>query len=330
MKNKKFQINVAISIFFLFFGLTLLSWGCSQKEETPGVVARVNDEAITLSQLESRFDLLHLEWNEALRPSVESLRKEYGQVLGSLIIQKLVEQELEKRSLKVTSKELSQAENKIRSDYPEGAFEEVLIEEYIDLDVWREQLRQSLAREKLVQEVLRPKIQMSYKEVARYYEKHISDFYLPAQLDFLLVQSPERKAVDNAVGQGDLRENWKKLQKKPELNVNRMHMRIDRIPSSWHEALKNLEPGERSAIFAVDKGFICLVLFERERGKILKLPQAYPLVEKAIWNRKLEKAFSEWVKGKFAQAEIQITPLLQDWKEKQKKLANSSEKNKEN
>jgi hypothetical protein len=122
---KKILLTVLLACFILS--------GCQNKNEEPGVVARVNGKPIYLTQLEYKYDLSH-EGNGEFVPSVAQVREEYGQILGDLIVQELVSQELEQRNIPVSAKELKDAENEVRSDYPDDSFEQILIEEYIDIN----------------------------------------------------------------------------------------------------------------------------------------------------------------------------------------------------
>ncbi len=128
-------------------------FGCQNKSEEPGIIARVNGNQLP-EQLEYKYDLTH-EGVGGFVPSVEQVRAEYGQILGDLIVQELVAQELEQREIPVSDKELKEAEDEVRSDYPDDSFEQILIEEYIDINAWRSQLKYQLAMDKFFKDILR-------------------------------------------------------------------------------------------------------------------------------------------------------------------------------
>ena len=172
---------------------------CTPEENDAGIVARVNRRPITLERLQVRYDFKKLTVASET-PSVAGLKAEYGAVLGDILMEELVAQDLESLGLSVTDAELKAAEDEVRADYPdEKAFEEVLVEEYIDLDSWRQELRARLTMEKFFREVLRPGITIGYEEAEAYYRDHIKDFYLPAREHFYLVTSPGRDAIDSAL-----------------------------------------------------------------------------------------------------------------------------------
>lgn len=284
---------------------------CTRSPEEKGVVAKVNGRPITQQQLEARHSFAALSGPGESNPSVTKLQEEYGQVLSDLVVLALVEQTLEKRGLQVTDEELAAAEAEIRADYPEGAFEQVLVEEYIDLDAWRQQLRSRLTVEKFYREVLRPEIKLDYQEAEAYYKEHIHDFYLPPRVRFFMLRGPSLDVVNQAVEVVARNLDAAAVSGQvPQVQVQDLKMREDRLTAAWRDALKGLEPGQASQALAGSDGFTRLVLVENTPAKVLDPSRAYPLVEKVLVEEKLGRVFDAWLTSQLASADIQVTPLL--------------------
>ncbi|OIQ48862.1 Chaperone SurA [Pseudodesulfovibrio hydrargyri] len=297
-----------IAILFIFAALLA---GCSGDADDIGIVARVNGSPIYLSQLEFQHDQFQEDSVGAYVPSVAKLRREYGEILSDLIVQELVVQELARRDLSVTDEELRKAENTVRGDYPEGAFEQVLVEEYIDLKSWRRQLRYYLAQKKFFQLVLRPQIKIDYKEAEKYYRDHISDFYLAESLRILVVRGPSRELVVKAVEKYLKDHDQMNLATAfGEVETREVVVREGRLSAPWRNALTGLKPGQASDVLTDRFGFEALVLLERSEAKVLPPAQAYPLVEEALLEKKMENAFEKWLSGDLAKADIQVSEHL--------------------
>ncbi|WP_419787820.1 peptidyl-prolyl cis-trans isomerase [Pseudodesulfovibrio sp.] len=290
--------------------LLLLLVGCSGNADDIGIVARVNGAPIYLSQLEFQYDQSQSDSVMAV-PSVEKLKAEYGDILTELIVQELVVQELKRQEISVSEHDLLKAEEEVRADYPEGAFDQMLIEECIDLKAWRLQLRNYLAMKKFYHLVLRPQIKIDYKEAQEYYREHISDFYLPESLRVLVVRGPSREIVERAVK--------KYLTEKDQVNLatvfgevetREVVVRESRLSAAWKSALAGLQPGQSSGVQTDRFGFEALVLQERSPAKVLAPAQAYPLVEKALLESKLQDAFAKWLTQALASAKITETSHL--------------------
>jgi len=294
--------------------MAFLVCGCSNDADDMGIIARVNDAPIYLSQLEFQHDQFQADTAGTYVPSVEKLKEEYGEILTDLIVQELVVQELTRRDLPVTEQELLNEEETVRADYPEGAFDQMLVEEYIDLKAWRKQLRNYLAMKKFFQQVLRPQIKIDYKEAENYYREHISDFYLPESLRILVVRGPSREIVGKAV------EKFMKEKKHAglatvfgEVETREVVVREGRLSATWKNAISDLKVGQSSGVLTDRFGFEALVLLEKSPAKVLAPAQAYPLVEKALLENKLHDAFENWLTKSIASANILVSShLLQE------------------
>lgn len=297
-----------ILIAFLLTSFVLV--GCQNKNEEPGIIARVNGKPIYLTQLDYKYDLMH-DGSEGFVPSVNQVRGEYGQILGDIIVQELVSQELEGREIPVSDKEMKDAEDEVRSDYPEDGFEQILIEEYIDINAWRSQLKYQLAMDKFYQQILRPEIKIDYKEAEEYYRTHLSDFYMPAGFRFVMVKGLSRDLVFKGVEL--YREGLTsaaiagKLRK---VSVREVWISNEQIPSTWKPFVKDLEIGESTSAITQGKEVICLILKEKKAATLLTPLQAYPKVEKVLLERKLKDKFELWLKDKIKTSDIKISKEL--------------------
>lgn len=311
----------------ILYAAILMVFGCSNDVEELGIIARVNDAPILLSQLEFQHDQFQADTAGTYVPSVEKLKAEYGEILTELIVQELVVQELEKRDLPVTEHELLKAEEAVRADYPEGAFDQMLVEEYIDLKSWRHQLRNHLAMKKFYHQVLRPQIKIDYKEAELYYREHISDFYLPESLRVLVVRGPSREIVGKAVEKYMAEQDSLNLETAfGEVETREVVVREGRLSATWKNAISGLEPGQSSGVLTDRFGFEALVLLERIPAKVLAPAQAYPLVEKALLEDKLRMAFDKWLAKAIGSAKITVSShLLQEHEAEQEYVSDQEE-----
>ncbi len=292
--------------------IVLACTGCTPADEEPGVVARVNGEPITLAQVEARHDLLQFEAGDTWGPSLDKLKQDYGTILGKLIVNRLIGQELARRNLSVSDQEIQAVEQSIRSDYPEDAFEQVLIEEYVNLNLWRERLRARLAHQKFVDKVLGPAVQVEFQEAEDYYLEHVSDFYLPPRYTIAVIRGENEDMVRQAREQSVLKQSLPSGETlgAGQVSVERLQVRQDSMPASWQELVRPLEPGQASPVFREDSEFRSLFVLERHGGQFLDPSQAYPLIEEVLIERKLSTAFQEWLEQAVASSRIEVSTSL--------------------
>ncbi|MFW5734845.1 MAG: peptidyl-prolyl cis-trans isomerase, partial [Oceanidesulfovibrio sp.] len=229
----------------------------------------------------------------------------------TLVVQKLVEQELEARGIPVPPERVNKAEAQVRVDYPKGEFEKILVEEYIDLDAWREHLRGTIARQVFVEEVLRPRISLDYEEIDAYYKAHMKEFDKPARIRFALVSGPSRRMVRDAATMylkgGDERQLQQTF---PRVTFQEMTVREDRLPAHWRESLESLDVAEASPVTASQSGFETIILKERVAAESLDAARAYPVVEHILLERKQQAAFEEWLEQELGNATVLVSEHL--------------------
>ncbi len=294
-------------ILLLLFGV----FGCESSTDDMGVVARVNGRPIALSQLEFQHDLLHMDGAGTFVPSVEVLKMEYGRILTDLVVLELVEQELERRGLAVTEEEMAATEQEVRDDFPDGAFEQVLVEEYIDLASWRRQLRYDKSHRKFFQTVLRPQVKIDYLEADAYYKKHLKDFLLPESYRLVVFRGSMKGDVERCLAAYRLSGDAATVaRKEKDVGVNELTVSAGQLSLAWKDALNDLPVGEVSTVLESQFGFEALALLQKLPAKMLDPTQAYPIVEKALLERKLSEVFEEWLSAQLEDADIQISAHL--------------------
>ncbi|WP_052813001.1 peptidylprolyl isomerase [Desulfonatronum thioautotrophicum] len=305
------QVPCLAVVMFLVASL-LTGIGCSESIEEPGVVARVNGEPVFLAEIEAVHDLKYLGGSSRHGASMHRLQEEYGAVLAEILVQRLVAQFLAGRNLATSDQEVEAAERLVLADYPEGAFEQMLIEEYIHLERWREQLRAGLNQEKLIQKVLRPTVSIDYQEVDVYYRENIADFYLRPRVRFLLIQGQDREQVAKTLERFATEPDMDMMDKRfDSVEVHVHTLREDNIPGDWQALLSGLEPQQATELLSRGPdGYQVLVLLERTEGRIIDPAQAYPLVERILLERKLHQAFDAWLTDALQSARIQVNEHL--------------------
>jgi hypothetical protein len=289
----------------------LLLGGCNRDVlDEPGVVATVNGDPIRTADLEARQDLRRLGAPVVDNPSVERLRVEYGAVLADMIVARLVRQELSRLRLAVSPAELAAAERDVLADYPDGAFDRMLLEEHIDADRWREVLGDRLSYEKFTREVLRQNVRVGVSEAANYYKEHIDAFTKPARLRLAIVGGKDAEAVKAAVAAYRKAGQLAALDGLPGITVQEVNLPAKNLSAVWREAVKPLKPGESSAVLTVGKETTVLILLARQPETVLDPAKAYARVEALLLEDKLQKAFDAWLAEALAGAKIAVSKQL--------------------
>ena len=295
-------------VFLLIFCLALTGLtGCKSESLPPGVVALVNDRPITLRMVEARHDADGAYATVSQNPSVDLLREQYGHILGELISQELVAQELDRLGLGVTESDVDDAARRVRDDYPEGTFSETLFAQNIDEQAWRDLMRYTLVMLRFNEQVLRPQVTLGKDEVIKYYTEHAAEFLIPEHVELTILTSPSKQSLETArtyLAEG------KSLLDLADVYLQRVELRPSMIPEMWQKPLDSLKKGQLSAAQEIDGHWQCLLLEDRVTARRMDPLTAYPRIEQALLEWKLKTLFAEWLDAATTEAKILVAPLL--------------------
>ncbi|MDX1707351.1 MAG: SurA N-terminal domain-containing protein [Desulfobacterales bacterium] len=175
--------NLLLSAFWALFHLAFygLLFAIPAWAQTAAIVDRivavVNDEIITLYELNKTMQPYE-ENIEALDYTPEKKRemlfKLRTDLLNKLIDQKLADQQIKKNNIKVSTKEIDMAIERIKEmrAYTEEDLRAGLAQQGLTMEEYRENLKQQLLRSNLVNREIKSKIVITNGEIEEYYNSH--------------------------------------------------------------------------------------------------------------------------------------------------------------
>ena len=154
--------------------LCFLSTGCEQKTTDYGheVLLSVGDRVLTVLDFNQAFEVSKTAYAHNIRQQPEALRDAQVRLLNQLTVELIMLERAEELEISVTDDELERAVSEIKSDYPEGEFEETLIEFAVSYDVWLSRLKTRLTMDKVVEAELKNRISISPEDISQYYKKN--------------------------------------------------------------------------------------------------------------------------------------------------------------
>lgn len=282
------------------------------------IVAIVNGDIITLSELREisvpYVEKMQLQFS--LKNDEEQIQEIEKRILDQLIDEKLVNQEADRLEIVVEDKEVDIAvrdilsKNKMTADQ----FEQVLLEEGLTFEDYRQQLKDQMRKMRLFDQELKSKIQITEKQVETYYQEHMGDYNTPPEVtiqQILLMVPPE--ASEHEVNQ--IREKAKDILQTIRNGEDFTHMvklysqdataatggvlgtfkQGELLPALDNVAF-GLNVGEVSSVVETPRGFhIIKVLEKRERQKMTK-EEKWKEIEDFLYNQEFEDAFKQWIR----------------------------------
>jgi hypothetical protein len=284
--------------------------GCSRESLPAGTVATVNGQPISLRLLNAVQALSYFQRAGASSDlSVDALRKQYGIALASLIVHSLVVQELRKMDLEVTPERMLAEEARIRADYPGGEFEQALLETQMDIQTWRDLLHNQLALKLFAEKVLSRDAVPSQQEIQAYYARHERDFSYAASLYLRIISGADHNQVESA--RAALLGSPTTLLP-PEVLEQKTAMAKASVPEEWRKDVEALKPGEISPVRKRQFQYQAVQLLEEIPASRLNVVEAYPLIEQALIEEKMDERYADWVEQAVRKADVRVSVYLRE------------------
>ncbi len=159
-------------ILLLFVFCCLLS--CSEPENEKPVVFILKTPLISLSESDFADEL---DLKKAAYPyNISDNPEEYNEMVIHLVNMLSEESLLLSAAIdlgvNITQIEVEAAENEFKKDYPENGFEKMLLENAVSYPLWKKRLKTNLMIDKLVDQEIRSKIEVTSDEIVEFYRKY--------------------------------------------------------------------------------------------------------------------------------------------------------------
>lgn len=149
------------------------------RQSVDQVVAVVNDEAITMKDVQEYFVLAFFDQIRGMdaQETEGTLKKNKEAIINRIIDDRLIIQEAKRMKRTVPDSAVDERINAIRKEQGgEDTFEKTLVEKGLTLSMVRDKVREQLLTRDAVEGMLRPQVDVSPKEVFDYYAAHPGEF----------------------------------------------------------------------------------------------------------------------------------------------------------
>lgn len=290
------------SFFFIILSAFLLFTGCSDTDLDPGIVAKVNGEAITLHSIQTLIDCRSASMGIPPRPLLDEMKKNYVNALKILIIHKLVRQEMKERRLIVDDRTFNQYIRSIIDDYGEDDFKKFFQDSYIREDDWLQLMYDFLALETFKSHLLLPTIKISKEEIKAYYNANESRFKIPDTINLCFLSATSEKLIND----------WCVDLKKELLThteyVQCGDLSLKDIPEPWQQEVGRLAPNSCAKIVYDNGMWKTVAVLDKPGKKTLDIINVYALIENILLQQKQQGAFDKWLNQKIKKSRILVTP----------------------
>lgn len=312
----RFQLYCIIVISFI-----ILPFNIAAGEIVDKVVAVVNDDIITLSELNEEGEAMYRRIHEQV-PSgqvEETMRQAQKQILSELIDQLLISQRAAQRNIDVDETEIDAAIDRIlmRNNTSVEQFREELAKMGTNEKNYRKKLRNQILRSKLISYEIRSKIVITDRQIQEFYHKKYSN--IMTEEGYHLLQfgcswgengrsgSPEeahmraiqlRDMVLGGSNFNDLAKEYSDLPSAGDGGDIGFFAKEELADYMW-EAIQGLHPGDISNIILTPSGYQFFKLISSKQGNVVTqapLESVSEEIRAQLYEQELEEKFDSWVK----------------------------------
>ncbi len=300
------------------FLLIFLMAGAGAAKVVDRVVAVVNDEVISLSEVEMMAKSVQSQPGlEGRFANEQALQR---QMLEALIDQKLAKAEAKRRGIDISDKEMVQAleDFKRQNHLPDdAALAQALAKAGMTLNELKQRIKDQIIQDRLMTVAVGAKVTITDEEMRRFYEQeypkmggsrlHLQMIALPYPPGATQAQQDEvRQKAEIILKEHRQGVSLEELRKRHALLMQDLGFIAESdLARPLAEFLRQLKPGQVGPI-ETPQGFQLVQLVERRSGTPKSFEEAMPEIRKILMRQKMGQQFSEWLKGLRDKAHIKI------------------------
>jgi peptidyl-prolyl cis-trans isomerase SurA len=284
------------------------------------VIAKVNGEIITLSELEQRQVAAAQSANVPADKIDAYLQEKSGEILQEAIDELLLSQKAEDVGIKVRPEALDQVladikkENKITTD---EQFQAELAREGVTVEALRRNIERSIVRRRLLSREIETKITVPDDEIRAEYQRRQKDFRLPAsvQLQEIVLAGDDAKAkaaAEDLAKRVRAGEDFAALAKEHSISPTRAtggdlgRMALGELHADLRRAIEGLAVGQVSAPTTVGGNVRILKVVDRTDARTVPYEEARSALEQRMKQERMAQALTPYLENLRKQAVIDV------------------------
>jgi len=291
--------------------------GTGVAEVVDRIVAEVNDDIITMSELQNMARAMQTQ--SGVKPTGQDAKAMQRQMLDALIDRKLALAEAKRRGITVSPKEVDEAlaRFKQRSNIPDDeTLAKGLSQAGLSVKEFRQQIADQLIQDRLLTIVVGTKVTVSEAEVRRFYDEHFKKG--GAQLHLMTLRMPFPPGVSaeqrDAIRQkaeailSDAKRGESFMQAAGKLSLTPTDVgfvSITDLDPRLAEYLGQLKPKEIAPV-ETPEGYQLIQVIGRGSGEARPFEEVAPEIRRMLQQQDMDKYFSEWAKTLRQKAHIKI------------------------
>ncbi|KYG31213.1 foldase protein PrsA [Priestia endophytica] len=228
--------------------------------------------------------------------------------VDTLITEKIIDKEAEKEDIKITAKQVNQELDNLKEQYGgEDTFNQTLEASGVSLS----SLKEDIKKNKEIEELLRPSIKITEKEMKEYFNENKDSFAQAAQVKASHILVDDEKTAKEMKEKLDKGEDFATLAKKystdtatSESGGELGYFEEGTMTDEFDKKAFSMKKGEISDPVKTDYGYHIIKVEDVKEAKQASYKDSKAQVKEAIFNEKLQTEYSTWLEKKKKEYDI--------------------------
>jgi len=255
-------------VYFMLVCISLVAISSAEIEPGAKIMAVVGDDVITYNNVQKRYNVIVATNNLEITTDEEE-HALLRQVLQALINEKIFIQEAKKLKISATEQEINNVISNVekQQNIPAGQFDTFLKSKNINKADALAQITNSIIWDKMLENIIAPKVQVSNVELneyleSKYFKNYHVDFYL-----FTTGQTDEEKAELNRVfSKVKSCSDAEKIKLKDNIKLSHVKKKVKDVQPDLYNKLSNVNVEQKAPIFLANKNAQFFILCGKDSG----------------------------------------------------------------
>lgn len=306
--------------FICLLGPTVYS--VQSAEVVDRIVAIVNEDIIRLSDLNREFEPIKQQIRSrgmSADREAEAMYEARSQLIEEMVDEKLADQAIKEAGIRVSKNEVDAAIERIKSAnrFTQEDLKRALESRGMRMEKYREDMRQQILRNKLINEKVKSKIVITEDDIREHYEANpekygltekyrLKNIFMP--FDEAQVRSKLEKVLEELENGASFAEMAKKHSMAPNANAggDLGVFALQDLSEDLQPVVEALEPGQFTDIVQTDLGLQIFFLESVEEPEERDLEDVKERIEQELYEEKAEQKFNDWIESLRKSAHIRI------------------------
>lgn len=311
-------------VFFIYF--VLLSYSGVKAEIINSIIAVVNNEAITQSELNEILIPIYAQYQSTYTDEelLQKLQEAHDNILYQLIGDKLILQEAKKQEIKVSEEEIEERLKQVKSQFPNNdEFKKILKSQNLTISDLEEKYKEQIMIKNIINKEVRSKIKVTPTEVNKYYEGHLGEFEIPAQVrvQTILIRKSDKQPKGESEPQSIIKKVYNKLKQNADFSKlareysqdpsaiddgDMGYIKKNQMMEKIDEVLFSLEVGETSDVIETKIGYHIFKVTDKKEPSTKSFEEARVNIEDILFQKKAKIRYDQWIANLKENAYISI------------------------